>query len=82
MYTDSVRRIRLSIVYALTVPTSIVLAPAIIMRFRPIASPKKKTNRLPTAQPISYSEMSFIRMLHYDGIAYIYRHLNARISRR
>lgn len=36
-----------------TVPTSMVDAPAMIMRFRPIDSPKKKTIRLPTAHPMS-----------------------------
>ncbi len=38
-----------------TVPTSMVAAPAMIIRFRPISSPQKKVIRLPTAHPMSYS---------------------------
>lgn len=37
----------------LTVPMSMVIAPAIIIRLRPILSPQKNVIRLPTAHPIS-----------------------------
>lgn len=56
-----------------------VAAPDIIMRFLPIDSPKKNTNRLPTAQPISWIQCHLI-YFHSSYSTYINSDLIKKVA--